>query len=158
MPPKRKIGKSNKAKNHKARAETLNTARHHGRAAHQFPAPRDDEYVHTGSSLSDAESAEEAKGDTSPGIIIHISVIYGITRIEYSSSTSTSTKEYSCWEVYPCGDPPKSSTQLLVVSGCQACSCCPCRLGPIPIVDVSTMPIIATSAFIHSCDNSLWMS
>jgi hypothetical protein len=85
MPPKRKIGKSNKAKNHKARAETLNTARHHGRAAHQFSAPRDDEYVHSGSSLSDAESAEEAIGDTSPGTNIYIYVIYCITLIEYSS-------------------------------------------------------------------------
>jgi hypothetical protein len=28
-------------------------------------------------------------------------------------------------------------------------------LGPIPIVDVSMMPIIATSAFMHSCENSL---
>jgi hypothetical protein len=53
MPPKRKIGKSNKAKNHKARAETLNTARLHGRAAHQFPAPKDDEYAATESSHLD---------------------------------------------------------------------------------------------------------
>jgi hypothetical protein len=85
MPPKRKIGKSKKAKNHKARAETLNTARHHGRAAHQFPAPKGDEYVHSGSSLSNAESAEEAKGDTSPGTIINIYVIHCMTLIEYSS-------------------------------------------------------------------------
>jgi len=28
-------------------------------------------------------------------------------------------------------------------------------IGPIPIVDVSVMPIIATSAFMHSCENSL---
>jgi hypothetical protein len=57
---------------HKARAETLNTARHHGRAAHQFPAP-------------DAESAEEAIGDTSPGTNIYIYVIYCMILIEYSS-------------------------------------------------------------------------
>jgi hypothetical protein len=129
MPPKRKIGKSNKAKNHKARAETLNTARHHGRAAHQFPAPRDDEYVHTGSSLSDAESAKEERGDTSPSNIIYINVIYCVTRIGYSASTATSTKEYSCWEVHPSGDSPKSSIQQLVVSACPVCCCCPCSLG-----------------------------
>jgi hypothetical protein len=85
MPPKRKIGKSNKAKNHKARAETLNTVRHHGRAAHQFPAPRDDDYEHTESSHSDAESAEEGKGGTSQGTNIYIYVIYCMILIEYSS-------------------------------------------------------------------------
>jgi hypothetical protein len=85
--------KSVKATRPRIRADTLNTARHHGRAAHQFPAPKDDEYVHTGSSLSDAESAEEERGDTSPGNIIYINVIYCVTRIGYSSSTATSTKE-----------------------------------------------------------------
>jgi hypothetical protein len=70
MPPKHKFGKSTKAKSHKARAAAAITARHHGGAAYQFSASRDDEYVHTGSSLSDAESAEEERGDTSPGIII----------------------------------------------------------------------------------------
>jgi hypothetical protein len=130
MPPKHKIGKSTKAKSHKARAAAAITARHHGRAAHQCPAPRDDEYVHTGSSLSDAESAEEERGDTSPGNIININVIYCVTRIEYSSCMSTSTKEHSCWKVHPSGDPPKSSTQQLVVSAYPVCCCCPCSLGP----------------------------
>ena len=69
MPPKRKIGKSAKAKSHKARAELAITTRHYGGAADQFSAPIDEEYVQTGSSLSDAESAEEEKGDTSLGII-----------------------------------------------------------------------------------------
>jgi hypothetical protein len=85
MPPKHKFGESTKAKSHKARTAAAISARHHGGAAYQFSAPRHDEYVHSRSSLSDAESAEEAKGDTSPGIIIYISVIYCITRIEYSS-------------------------------------------------------------------------
>jgi hypothetical protein len=85
MPPKRKIGKSTKAKSHKARAAAAITARHHGRAAHQFPAPRGDEYVHTGSSLPDAESAEEERGDTSQGTNIYIYVIYCMILIEYSS-------------------------------------------------------------------------
>jgi hypothetical protein len=85
MPPKQTSCRSAKATQHKARAETAISATHHGGAAYQFSAPRDDEYVHSGSSLSDAESAEEAKDDTSPGIIIYISVIFCITLIKYSS-------------------------------------------------------------------------
>ena len=101
MPPKHKFGKSTKAKSHKARAAAEITARHHGGAAYQFSAPRDDEYVHTGSSLSDAESAEEERGDTSPGNIIYINVIYSITWLEYSSCTSTPTNEHLRWKVHP---------------------------------------------------------
>jgi hypothetical protein len=104
MPPK-----SNYVKNPKKRA-ALDKARHarlscgQEHSAKPFSASADDKYVHTKSSLSDAESAEEAIGDTSPGTNIYIYVIYCITRIEYSSFTSTSTKEYSCWEVYSCGN------------------------------------------------------
>jgi hypothetical protein len=85
MPPKHKFGKSTKAKSHKAKSEKANTVKYHGGAAYQFSAPRDDEYVHTGSSLSDAESAEEAIGDTSPGTNIYIYVIYCMIRSKYSS-------------------------------------------------------------------------
>ena len=85
MPPKRKIGKSFKAKLHKARANTLNNSRHHGGAARQFSAIKDDEYVSTGSSLSDPESAVVERGDTTPGIINNKNGIYCVTRIEYSS-------------------------------------------------------------------------
>jgi hypothetical protein len=84
MPTKRKSGKSAKAKLNKARAEVLNAVRQHGGAAHQFSALKDDEYVQTGSSLSDAESAEEVRGDTLPGIIIYINGIYCGSRIAYS--------------------------------------------------------------------------
>jgi hypothetical protein len=156
MPPKHKFGKSTKAKSHKAKSEKANTVKYHGGAAYQFSAPRDDEYVHSGSSLSDAESAEEERGDTSPGTIIYIKDIYYVTRIDHSSRTSTPKKEHLCWKVHPSGYPSKSSIQQLVVSACPMwCCCTSCSLGPIPIVDFSTMPIIATSAFIHSCDNSL---
>jgi hypothetical protein len=151
MPPKQKSCRSAKARQHNAKAETAITVRHHSGAAYQFPAPKDDRYVHTGDSLSDAESAEEERGDTSPGNIIYIKDIYYVTRIEHSSRTSTPQKEHLCWKVHP----SKSSIQQLVVSACPMWCYCTCSLGPIPIVDVSTMPIIATSAFIHSCDNSL---
>jgi hypothetical protein len=66
MPPK-----STYTKNPKKRA-ALDKARR----ARLSCGQGNDEYVHNGSSLSDAESAEEAIGDTSPGIIIYISVIY----------------------------------------------------------------------------------
>jgi hypothetical protein len=84
MSPKHKFGKSTKAKSHNAKSEKANTVKYHGGAAYQFPAPKDDEYVHSGSSLSDAESAEEAIGDTSPGTNIYIYAIYCMILIEYS--------------------------------------------------------------------------
>jgi hypothetical protein len=69
MPPKRKIGKNAKVKQHKARAEAAMTAWHHGRAAHQFPTIMSLLRGH-----SDAQYAEEAKGDSAHGIIIYINV------------------------------------------------------------------------------------
>jgi hypothetical protein len=148
MPPEQKSGRSAKAKAKLSKAIHARLSCGQGHSAKPFSASADDEYVHSGSSLSDAESAEEAKGDTSPGNIIYINVIYCVTRIGYSLSTATPTKEYSCWEVHPCGDHKKSSIQQLVVS-----ALLPRSLGPISIVGVSTMPMIATITFMRSCDN-----
>jgi hypothetical protein len=75
MPPKSNYDKNPKkrAALDKARRARLSCGQRH--SAKPFSAPADGEYVHTGGSLSDAESAEEERGDTSPGNIIYINVI-----------------------------------------------------------------------------------
>jgi hypothetical protein len=57
MPPQRKYGKSAKHKAKVTNSRAAISARYHGEAAHQFPASKDDDYVTTASSLSDAEDA-----------------------------------------------------------------------------------------------------
>jgi hypothetical protein len=85
MPPKSTYTKNSKKRDALDKARRARLSCGQGHSAKQFSASADAEYVHTGSSLSDAESAEEAKGDTSPGTIIYIYVIHCMTLIKYSS-------------------------------------------------------------------------
>jgi hypothetical protein len=85
MPPKSTYTKNPKKRAALDKARRARLSCGQGHSAKPFSASADDEYVHSGSSLSDAESAEEAIGDTSPGTNIYIYVIYCMIRIEYSS-------------------------------------------------------------------------
>jgi hypothetical protein len=127
MPPKSTYTKNPKKRAALDKARRARLSCGQGHSAKPFSASADDEYVHSGSSLSDAESAEAERGDTSPGNIIYTNVIFCVTRIGYSSSTATPTKEYSCWEVHPSVESIRNRQSSNSSSGCPA-HCCPVAL------------------------------
>ena len=77
MPPKLKSGKSDKAKLLKARARKARASHYVDRCGNQLSGLGDNEYVHTGSSVTDAESDKEAEGHTS-ACINYMFIIYNV--------------------------------------------------------------------------------
>jgi hypothetical protein len=116
MPPKSTYTKNPKKRDALDKARRARLSCGQGHSAKPFSASADDEYVHTGSSLSDAESAEEAKGDTSPGTIIYIYVIHCMPLINIAHEhpppqRSTRAGRYTPVETLRNRQPSSSSSQ-----------------------------------------------
>lgn len=129
MPQRGKSFRSNKAKANNAKAVTVIAARYRGRAAQQFATSKDDDYVNTGSSISDTEAGQEVDDVTSQGIN-HLLKHYIAGLINCTASRSYASAKRCCfWKIHSAGIPPKPSTQVLISGRHVSGHFCRCSYG-----------------------------